>query len=75
MTVALNLPPDMERTLLAEADAQGMSLDEWVRQILIARVTSKHGSLRPRRSRPWELRKGLALGDLPIRELIAEGRE
>jgi Arc/MetJ-type ribon-helix-helix transcriptional regulator len=29
----------------------------------------------PRKSRLWELRQGLNLGDIPIRELIEEGRE
>jgi len=29
----------------------------------------------PRKSRLWELREGLALGDLSIKELIEEGRE
>ena len=28
----------------------------------------------PRRSRLWELREGLSLGDISIRELIEEGR-
>lgn len=28
-----------------------------------------------RKSRLWELREGLSLGDLPIKELIEEGRE
>jgi hypothetical protein len=28
-----------------------------------------------RKSRLWELRQGLALGDLSIKELIEEGRE
>jgi hypothetical protein len=29
----------------------------------------------PRKSRLWELRQGLALGDVSIKELIEEGRE
>ena len=29
----------------------------------------------PRKSRLWELREGLSLGDISIRELIEEGRE
>jgi Arc/MetJ-type ribon-helix-helix transcriptional regulator len=29
----------------------------------------------PRKSRLWELRKGLSLGDISVRELIEEGRE
>ena len=74
MTVTLNLPPDVERTFLAEAEAKGMSVDEWVGEILIARA-SEHGSFPPRRSRLWELRKGLTLDEVSIKELISEGRE
>lgn len=32
-------------------------------------------SAMPRKSRLWELREGLNLGDLSIKELIEEGRE
>ena len=35
----------------------------------------KDGNRQPRKSRLWELRKGLSLGDASIRELIEEGRE
>ena len=75
MTVTLNLPPDVERTFLAEAQAKGVSLDEWVREILITRATQGKESFSPRRSRLWELRKDLTLGDVSIKELITEGRE
>ena len=33
------------------------------------------GNDQPRPSRLWELREGLSLGDISIRELIEEGRE
>jgi len=33
------------------------------------------GNGQPRKSRLWELREGLSLGDISIRELIEEGRE
>jgi hypothetical protein len=75
MTVTLNLPPDVERAFLDEAQAKGVSLDEWVSEVLTTRAASGQGSFSPRRSRLWELREGLALGDVSIRELIAEGRE
>ena len=75
MTVTLNLPPDVERAFLAEAEARGVSLDDWVRQVLIARATPEQGSFSPRRSRLWDLRKDLTLGDVSIKELITEGRE
>jgi Arc/MetJ-type ribon-helix-helix transcriptional regulator len=32
-------------------------------------------SVQSRRSRLWELREGLSLGDIAIRELIEEGRK
>ncbi len=35
----------------------------------------KDGDSQPRKSRLWELREGLSLGDISIRELIEEGRE
>ena len=33
------------------------------------------GNGQPRKSRLWELREGLSLGEISIRELIEEGRE
>lgn len=75
MTVALNLPPDVERAFLAEAEDRGVSLDDWVREVLIARMTQKQGSFSPRRSRLWELREDLNPADVSITELITEGRQ
>jgi hypothetical protein len=75
VTITINLPPDVEQAFVAEAQAKGISLDEWVGEVLIARAASVQGSFSPRRSSLWELRKGLTLGDVSIRELIAEGRE
>ena len=75
MTVTLKLPPDVERAFLAEAAARGVSLDEWVREILITRAAPPDTAFSSRRSRLWELRKDLTLGDVSIKELIAEGRE
>lgn len=75
MTVTLNIPPEVEQAFLTEAKAKGISLDAWVREILIARATQVRGPVPPRRSRLWELREDLALGDVSVKELIAEGRE
>ena len=36
MTVTLNLPPHVEQAYLAEAQAKGVSLDELLREILLA---------------------------------------
>jgi hypothetical protein len=75
MTVTLTLPPELEQAFVAQARAKGISLDEWVREVLIARAGVGRGSSVPRQSRLWELRKGLTLGDVSIKELISEGRE
>ena len=75
MTVTLNLPPEVEQAFLAEAQAKGVSLDDWVGEVLIERATFVRDSSPPRRSRLWELREDLTLGDVSARELIAEGRE
>ena len=37
MTVRLNLPPQVEQAYLAEAHARGLSLEELVRDVLLAR--------------------------------------
>jgi hypothetical protein len=37
MTVRLNLPPQIEQAYLAEAQAKGLSLDDLVRDVLLAR--------------------------------------
>jgi hypothetical protein len=75
MTVTLDLPPDVEKAFLAEAQARGISIEEWVRELLVARAARAHGSFSPYKSRLWELRKDLILGDTSIKELIAESRE
>jgi hypothetical protein len=75
MTVTLNLPPDLEQVFLAEARAKGMSLDDWVGEVLMARAAAVPGAILPRRSRLWEIRKDLTLGDVSVKDLIAEGRE
>jgi len=36
MTVTLNLPPNLEQAFLTEAQAKGLSLDEWVCDVLLA---------------------------------------
>ena len=38
MTVTLNLPQDIERSFLAEASARGLSLDDFVSTMLVARI-------------------------------------
>jgi hypothetical protein len=38
MTVTLNLPPDVERAFLGEAQVRGVSSDECIRELLMARA-------------------------------------
>jgi hypothetical protein len=75
MNITLNLPPDVEQEMLAEAQARGLSLDELVREVVIARTQTRQHTPSPRPSRLWDLRKDLRLGEVSIRELISEGRE
>ena len=75
MNITLNLPPDVEQNMLAEAQSRGLSLDELVSEVVIARTQTRQHTSSPRASRLWDLRKDLRLGDVSIRELISEGRE
>jgi hypothetical protein len=54
-----------------------MSFDALIGEVLVgARAASLPSTdPLPRRSRLWDLREGLALGDVSIKKLIAEGRE
>jgi hypothetical protein len=44
MVVTLNLPPNVEEAFLAEARARGVSLDELVRDVLLARESSSRAA-------------------------------
>ena len=78
MTLTLEIPKEVEACLLAQAQASGLSLEAYVEQVLRqqsdaafpARARSRIAGQRIR-----ELRKGVTLGDLTVRELIDEGRE
>jgi Arc/MetJ-type ribon-helix-helix transcriptional regulator len=77
--MTITLQPDQERAI-EEAIRAGAfrSVDEFI-DAAIARLpnhTVAEALLTPpRKSRLWELRKGLTLGDLSIKDLIEEGRE
>lgn len=38
MTVTLNLPPDIERAFQVEAQARGLSLDEFLSDVILSRA-------------------------------------
>jgi hypothetical protein len=79
MTVKLELTSDVQAGLLAQAQESGLSLEAYVEQVL--RERSREAPRPPlTRSqiagqRIRELRKGVTLGGIPIKELIGEGRE
>ena len=79
MTVKVELTPDVQAGLLAQAQESGLSLEAYVEQVL--RERSREMACPPlTRSqiagqKIRELRKGVTLGDIPIKELIEEGRE
>jgi hypothetical protein len=79
MTVNLNLNPDVQAGLLAQAQESGLSLEAYVEQVLEERVREGYPPALTRSQiaglRIRELRKGATLGGISIKELIEEGRE
>ncbi len=48
MTITLNLPPQVEQAYLAEAQARGLTLDEILREVLVAaKSAAKEAELSP----------------------------
>jgi hypothetical protein len=79
MTVKVELTPDVQAGLLAQAQQSGLSLEAYVEQVLRERSRESTGPALARSQiagqRIRELRKGVMLGGIPIKELIEEGRE
>jgi hypothetical protein len=79
MTVKLELTPDVQAGLLAQAQGSGLSLEAYVELVLRERSRAAAGPPLTRSQiagqRIRELRKGVTLGGIPIKELIEEGRE
>ena len=79
MTLKLEIPKEIEAGLLAQAQANGLSLEAYVKQVLgeRSRAVSHPAKMRSQIAgdRIRELRKGVTLGDITIKELIDEGRE
>jgi hypothetical protein len=79
MTVKLELPPEVQAGLLAQAQESGLSLEAYVELVLRERSGAAasppltRSQIAGRRIR--ELRKGVTLGGISIKELIEEGRE
>jgi hypothetical protein len=79
MTVKVELTPDVQAGLLAQAQDSGLSLEAYVERLLRERSASTsrpeltRSQIAGRRIR--ELRKGVRLGGISIKDLIEEGRE
>jgi hypothetical protein len=79
MTIELELTPDVHARLLAQAQSSGLSLEGYLEQMLRERsgITSQPTLARSRLAgqRIRELREGVTLAGISIKELIEEGRE
>jgi hypothetical protein len=82
VTVKLELTPDVQAGLVAQAQESGLSLEAYVELVLRERSGAADPADRPPLTRSQiagqrirELRKGVTLGGISIKELIEEGRE
>lgn len=79
MTVKLELTPDVQEALSAQARAIGLSLEAFAEEVLRerSRATDRPPVTRSQIAGQQirELRKGVTLGGLSIKELIEEDRE
>jgi len=77
MTVKLELTPDVQAGLLAQAQESGLSLEAYVvlreRSGAAASPPLTRSQIAGQRIR--ERRRGVTLGGISIKELIEEGRE
>jgi len=55
MTVTLNLPPDIERAFQCEARARGLSLDEFLSEVILSRAEPVAGQSTVAASLPAQL--------------------
>ena len=74
--IHLDLQPEIEAQLAAEAQARGLALDQYVEELVVSRPVQQ-----PRTESPAEavaaireLRKGNRLQGLKVSDLIHEGR-
>ena len=79
MTMKLELTPDVQAGLLAQAQQNGLTLEAYAVKVLRERVSETSGPALTRSQtagqRIRELRKGVTLGGLSIRDMIEDGRE
>jgi hypothetical protein len=76
--MTITLQPDQEQAIEAAIHRGTFrSVDEFLDAAIamLPNVPPETPANKPRVSRLWELRKGLSLGDLSIKELIEEDRE
>lgn len=83
MTITVNIRPELQAELARQAAAEGRAIEAYAASLLEEAVHLPAGKNRPTfdkeraqaaGARIRELRKGVTLGGLTIRELIDEGR-
>ena len=74
--IRLELQPEVEAQLAAEAQARGLALDQYVEKLVVSRFAEQAKSESPAEAVAAirELRKGNRLQGLKISDLIQEGR-
>jgi hypothetical protein len=53
MTITLELPPETEARLLAQAESRGLSLDVYLRTVIVKQATANE-SVKPSQGQPLE---------------------
>jgi hypothetical protein len=79
MTMTLELTPEVQAGLLAQAQQNGLTVEAYAAKVLRERVCQPSNPALMRSQtdgqRIRELRKGVTLGGLSIRDMIEDGRE
>ena len=75
--IQIQLQPEIEAQLAAEARARGVALDQYIEKIVIARPVQDFGQLAVSQAIDAirELRKGNNLSGLKIKDLVHEGHK
>jgi Arc/MetJ-type ribon-helix-helix transcriptional regulator len=76
--MTITLQPEQEQAIEAAIQRGAFrSVDEFIDAAIatLPGIPAAHTPSAPRKSKLWELRKDLTLGDLSIKDLIEEGRE